>query len=286
MHRSTAHNGGYGSLTASPSVFEENESCGDACARQLPSLEWIKAYDFAWLWNDVAGGITLGLVLLAQSLAHAHLCGVAPIRGPYACLLAPLAYALLGTCHEASIGTGGLVSLVVSEQLAREYATPEERSARAATCALLVGLVLCVMGLLRLAFLVRFLSRPALSGFISGSALLIIKSMSGPMVGGHLPRPDEHAHRSTALLSAMCLAWLFAAKPLANAARGTALERVAEGAARFKALVALALASAAVSLKLAPGVGVVGEVPQGLPPIKLDVLSTTERVENCVEINQ
>ena len=105
MHRSTAHN--YGSLTASPSVFEENESCGDACARQLPSLEWIKAYDFAWLWNDVAGGVTLGLVLLAQSLAHAHLCGVAPIRGPYACLLAPLAYALLGTCHEASIGTGG-----------------------------------------------------------------------------------------------------------------------------------------------------------------------------------
>ena len=49
---------------------------------------------------------------------------------------------------------------------------------------------------------------------------------------------------------------------------------------------ALALASAAVSLKLAPGVSVVGEVPQGLPPIKLDVLSTTERVESCVEINQ
>ena len=282
MHRSTAPAGGYGSLTASPSVFEENESCGDACARQLPSLEWIKAYDFAWLWNDVAGGVTLGLVLLAQSLAHAHLCGVAPIRGPYACLLAPLAYALLGTCHEASIGTGGLVSLVVSEQLAREYATPEERSARAATCALLVGLVLCVMGLLRLAFLVRFLSRPALSGFISGSALLIIKSMSGPMVGGHL----GHAHRSTALLSAMCLGWLFAAKPLANAARGTVLERFTEAAARFKALVALALASAAVALNLAPGVSVVGEVPQGLPPIRLDVLSTTERVKSCVEINQ
>ena len=80
----------------------------------------------------------------------------------------------------------------------------------------------------------------------------------------------------------MCLAWLFAAKPLANAARGTALERVAEGAARFKALVALALASAAVALGLAPGVSVVGEVPQGLPPIKLDVLSTTERVENML----
>ncbi len=295
MHRSANDNGGYGSLTgygaarlttASPSVFEENESCGDACARQLPSLEWIKAYDLSWLWNDVAGGVTLGLVLLAQSLAHAHLCGVAPIRGPYACLLAPLAYALLGTCHEASIGTGGLVSLVVSEQLAREYATPEERSARAATCALLVGLVLCVMGLLRLAFLVRFLSRPALSGFISGSALLIIKSMSGPMVGGHLPRPNDahgmHAHGSTALVSFACLAWLFAAKPLANMARGTALERLAESAARFKALVALALASAAVSLNLAPGVSVVGEVPQGLPPIRLDVLSTEERVENML----
>ena len=60
MHRSTAHN--YGALTASPSVFEENESCGDAYARQLPSLEWIKAYDLSWLWNDVAGGITLSSI--------------------------------------------------------------------------------------------------------------------------------------------------------------------------------------------------------------------------------
>ena len=60
MHRSTAHN--YGSLTASPSVFEENESCGDACARQRPSLEWSKAYDLSWRWNDVAGGVTPSLM--------------------------------------------------------------------------------------------------------------------------------------------------------------------------------------------------------------------------------
>ena len=273
MRHSAAHTRGYGSLRASPSVFEENESCGDACARKLPSVEWIGNYDFSWLWNDVLGGITLGLVLLAQSLAHAHLCGVAPIRGPYACLLAPLAYALLGTCHGASIGTGGLMSLVVSEQLAREYATPEERSDRAATCALLVGLVLCLMGLLRLAFLVRFLSRPALSGFISGLALLIIKGMSGPMVG-------NDTHRPTALLSLACLAWLFAAKPLASAAP-LVLKRVAEGAARFKALVAL-FASAVVVQTLAPGIAVVGSVPEGLPAIRIDLLSSPQRVENML----
>lgn len=41
------------------------------------------------------------------------------------------------------------------------------------------------MGALRLSFLVRFLSRPALSGFITGSALLIIWSMLGAMLGTH-----------------------------------------------------------------------------------------------------
>ena len=98
MHRSTAHN--YGSLTASPSVFEENESCGDACARQLPSLEWIKAYDFAWLWNDVAGGVTLGLVLLARPLLETVEVYPAAMACLPATLASLLAYALVVVAAE------------------------------------------------------------------------------------------------------------------------------------------------------------------------------------------
>ena len=215
---------GYGSLTASPSVFEENESCGDACARQLPSLEWIKAYDFAWLWNDVAGGITLGLVLLAQSLGAR-----APLRrraDPGPLRLPARAPGLRAARHvPRGVDRHGRPRVPGRERAARARVRDAGGAVRPRGDVRFAGRAGPVRhGAAPAGVPGRFLSRPALSGFISGSALLIIKSMSGPMVGGHL----GHAHRSTALLSAMCLAWLFAAKPLATAARGTALERLAE----------------------------------------------------------
>ena len=37
--------------------------------------------------DDVACGLTLGCVLVAQSLAHASLCGVEVISGPYSCIV-------------------------------------------------------------------------------------------------------------------------------------------------------------------------------------------------------
>lgn len=154
------------------------DSYHDMLHQCLPILAWLPAYrwkeDFL---KDFAGGSTVGFVLLAQSLAHASLCGVAVMHGPYSCMLAPLVYTLLGTCGHASVGTGGLVALLTGHQLANEVLaldTVEKRSKAAAIMSFNVGVILTIMGILRLSFLVRFLSRPALSGFVTASALLIM----------------------------------------------------------------------------------------------------------------
>jgi MFS superfamily sulfate permease-like transporter len=151
--------------------------------RWLPITVWLPAYE--WKQNglqDLFGSLTLGCILIAQSLAHADLCGVHLINGPYSCIVPPLLYAAFGTCIHASVGTGGLVSLLTGEQL-KPVGDEETRTRAGAIFTAEVGVILTMMAVLRLSFLVRFLSRPALSGFVTGSALLIIRSQLVPALG-------------------------------------------------------------------------------------------------------
>ena len=74
--------------------------------RHVPSFDWCVLYRLEWLAADLSCGVTLGFVLVAQSLAHAALCGVAAIRGPYSCVLAPVLYALLGSSFKRSNASG------------------------------------------------------------------------------------------------------------------------------------------------------------------------------------
>ncbi|CAE8623182.1 unnamed protein product [Polarella glacialis] len=151
--------------------------------RYVPILEWLPNYPWSEsLMPDIAGSMTLGFVLIGQSLAHAHLCKVELINGPYSCMLPPIIYAFFGTSVHASVGTGGLVSLLTGEVL-DGFGSLQERTHACCILTLLVGLLLALMGVCQMAFLVRFISKPALSGFITASALLIILSQLTVMLG-------------------------------------------------------------------------------------------------------
>ena len=223
----------------------------------LPILDWLPGYPWAQhLPADVAGGVTLGCILMAQSLAHASLCGVALIHGPYSCMLPPVVYALFGTCIHSSVGTGGLVSLLVGVRLA-EYGDLAHRTRAAAVLTLEVGLALALMGALQLGWLVRFLSRPALSGFMTASALMIMGSQLPPMLGlpsgaGLGPRALARAHWPTVALSGVAYAWLVCAQQF-KSRPGLAF------LSHFKELLLLIAAGAFCSV-WDVGVAVVGQV--------------------------
>jgi len=150
----------------------------------MPILQWAPNYPVSlFLVPDLAGGLTLGCILMGQSLAHADLCKVNLINGPYSCMLPPLVYAVFGSAIHGSVGTGGLVALLTGVQLVNYGDDVDYRTHVGAILTLEVGIILSLMGACKLAFLVRFLSRPALSGFITASALLIIFSQISPMIG-------------------------------------------------------------------------------------------------------
>ena len=70
----------------------------------MPILRWAPSYERRWLRFDILAGIAVWAVLTPQAIAYASLAGAPPEAGFYAATAAVLAYALLGTCKELSVG--------------------------------------------------------------------------------------------------------------------------------------------------------------------------------------
>ena len=124
------------------------------------------------------------IMLVPQSLAYAMLAGLPPYVGLYASILPLVAYAIFGTSRTLAVGPVAVVSLMTAAAVG-QVATPgtPEYLAAATTLALLSGLVLLAMSILRLGFLANFLSYPVISGFITASSILIASSQLKHVLG-------------------------------------------------------------------------------------------------------
>ncbi|MBV1789503.1 sulfate permease [Marinobacterium sp. D7] len=153
-------------------------------ARYLPFLNGARGYDRDSASRDGLAAIILTLLLIPQSLAYAMLAGLPPVVGLYASIMPPLAYALLGTSRTLAVGPVAVVALLTASALTPLFTPGTAEYAQAALLlALLSGGVMLLMSLLRLGFLISFLSHPVISGFISASAILITLSQLRHILG-------------------------------------------------------------------------------------------------------
>ncbi|WP_309292083.1 SulP family inorganic anion transporter [Azonexus sp.] len=138
---------------------------------------WLKPYPRADLGADLAAGLIVAILVIPQSMAYALLAGLPPQFGLYASILPAIAYALLGSSMVQVVGPVAVTAIMTYAVLS-PLAAPHSPQyiVLAAALALLSGLMLLAGGLLRLGFLSQLLSRPVVSGFISGSAVLIVVS--------------------------------------------------------------------------------------------------------------
>lgn len=152
--------------------------------RYLPILTWGAEYSRRTLINDliVAGIVTV--MLIPQSLAYALLAGLPPEIGLYASMAPLVLYAIFGTSRTLAVGPVAVVSLMTAAAAGTVAAqgAPEHLGA-AIALALLSGLLLLAMGLLRLGFLANFLSHPVISGFITASGIQIAAGQLAPLLG-------------------------------------------------------------------------------------------------------
>lgn len=253
-------------------------------ARYLPILDWGREYDRNALSGDLLAALIVTIMLIPQSLAYAMLAGLPPIMGLYASILPLVAYALFGTSRTLAVGPVAVVSLMTASA-AGTIAAPgsAEYIEAAITLAFISGIMLAVMGILRLGFLANLLSHPVISGFITASGILIATSqlrhilgISGggetwPAMLAGLTRNAADTNVPTLVIGVASLVLLFwVRKGFAPLLRRAGLgERTAQMVAKAGPVLAVVAAIGVVAgMQLAnQGVAIVGDIPGGLPAL-------------------
>jgi SulP family sulfate permease len=252
----------------------------------LPILEWGRRYDRDTLVSDLVAAIIVTMMLIPQSLAYALLAGLPPEIGLYASVAPLLLYAVFGTSRVLAVGPVAVVSLMTAAAIGEHaVAGSPQYWAVAITLAFLSGVMLLIMGVLRLGFLANFLSHPVISGFISASGLLIaasqLKTLMGVKAEGHnvidlaqaLISQLPNIHVLTLVVGVLATAFLFwvrkGLKPLLiRVGLNARLADVLAKAGPVAAIAVTALLAWILDWK-GQGLRLVGSVPQGLPPLTL-----------------
>jgi SulP family sulfate permease len=244
---------------------------------------WLRGYRRDWLAGDLVAGLIVTVMLIPQSLAYALLAGVPPQMGLYASIAPLVAYALFGSSMTLAVGPVAVIALMSATAVAPLAAPGSAEFARLSIeLAMLSGLMLLLFGWLRLGFLAHLLSHPVTSGFISGSALLIIIGQLRHLLGVQAPGDSAWAQLlalaqalgatkpATAAigLGSLLFLWLVrrhGAALLARAGVGRGPAGLATKLAPMLAVLAGTLAVMLLELDRNAGVAVVGAVPGGLP---------------------
>lgn len=152
-------------------------------ARWLPFLSWPRP-GTGQIKADVVAGITVGLVLVPQALAYAHLAGMPPVTGLYAALLPGIVGALFGSSSMLAVGPVALTSLLTFASLQPlAEAGSSEWVAMAIWLAIYSGLIQLLMGACKMGVIAHLVSNAVVQGFISAAALIIIFSQVPALVG-------------------------------------------------------------------------------------------------------
>lgn len=158
----------------------------------IPILEWLPNYKKEYLGGDLSAGFTVGIMLIPQGMAYAMIAGLPPVFGLYAALIPQVIYGILGTSRQLSVGPVAMDSLLVAAGLgALSLSGIEEYIGMAIFLALFMGSIQFLLGIVRMGFLVNFLSKPVISGFTSAAALIIGLSQLKHLLGTQIERSNQ-----------------------------------------------------------------------------------------------
>ena len=235
-------------------------------AALLPGAWQIRHYERPWLRGDLIAGLAVAAYLVPQVMAYAELAGLSAVQGLWAAVGPLLLYALLGSSRSLSVGPESTTALMAAVGIATVTAGNTALAATAAA-ALAVGVgVICLVGwLARLGYVADLLSKPVLTGYMAGIAVLMIVSQLGKITGMKVPTGStfaEIAYVATHLRLVEIPTLILSAVVVAALLTGRALRP------RWPwvliVMVAAAIVVAAVGAERF-GLAVVGEVPRGLP---------------------
>ncbi len=220
--------------------------------------------------TDLLAGLTVAAIAIPQSMAYTQLAGVPVSVGLYTALVAMIVYALFTSSRRVIVGPDTAMSVMAGAAIAPFVAgNPDSAGFYVVVLAAIVG-VLCLVGArLKLYYIAEFLSRPILLGYLVGVALVImsdqIPKLLGLTIGG-----ENVLHNLLGTFGQLsAIKWYTVLLSVVLFVIGVSLKRYAPKAPVALILVMLATLASAVYGFADHGIAVVGNIPAGLPNLKV-----------------
>ena len=246
--------------------------------RWLPGLQLLLHYQREWFLSDIYAGFVLTAVLVPVGMAYSEAAGLPAIYGLYATIIPLVAYAVFGPSRILVLGPDSSLAPMIAAAVLPLAAGDAERAVSvAAMLAILTGLFGVVAGALRLGFITDLLAKPIRYGYMNGIALTVLISQL-PKLFGFSIKSERLYERVGELVSGIFSGkanWVAFAVGAGTLLVILALKRFVRTPG---VLIAVGGATIAVGLfNLSRyGVGVLGELPRGLPTPSIPLLSLDE----------
>ena len=261
-------------------------------------LAGLRGISRADLVREISAGITLAALIIPLNIGYAQVAGLPPVVGLYAGIIPLIVFALFTSSrHVVTSPDASIAALVGAIMLA--LAVPEEamRVQYAFALALMCSALFFIFWIFRLAFLANFLSRAILVGFISGLGIEVLTNQVRKILG--VVHSEASGLEAFAIGIKETIATSIATKgffvevvaliesiPHANlysVAIGFGALAIVRVLKRYVprvpgALVALVLLTSIVAIFNLDerGVGVLGNIPSGLPSFGLPDIAPSE----------
>jgi sodium-independent sulfate anion transporter 11 len=130
-------------------------------------------------------GITVGAVVIPQGMAYAKLAQLDVEFGLYSSFMGVLIYWFFATSKDITIGPVAVLSTVTGNVIlrAKETGVDASKDMIASSLAVIAGSIVLFFGLARLGWIVDLISLPAISAFMTGSAISIAAGQVPTMMG-------------------------------------------------------------------------------------------------------
>jgi high affinity sulfate transporter 1 len=234
----------------------------------------LQGYRRGWISADVLAALTLLVIAVPEQIATSRLAGMPPTTALYAFAAACVAFAALGSNPRMSVGADSTIAPLFAAGIVRFAPIGSPHYAQlVALLAVVVGVVVAAIGLLRLGWIADFFSAPIITGFLCGVAVIIVVRqlpdfLGIPPVGGstlhqlgHVLTHLDDANGWTVVIGTASLAVIVGSERLHRRVPGPLI-----------AVVAATIVVTAADLT-AHGVAVLGPVASAAPQVGMAGLS-------------